>query len=376
MAEMGRKILIAPDKFKGTLSATEAAEAIEKGWLSTNPKDDITKLPISDGGEGFGTLMGQITGADRLSQTMENGTPSYWWLDDKSGTAIIESAEIIGIPKINPDGNRNPQSLDSADLGTLLKIFNQPSGKIAKKIIIGIGGSATNDAGFGMAKQLQWRFHDKAGREIENWPQLIHLKKIIKPGPDKLPLKNLPSIVVAADVQNPLLGENGCTQIFGPQKGLLEEDIPNSEAALARLAEVWESQTGKNAALLPGAGAAGGLGFGLHCFTGAAIYPGFNVFAEATGLEFKLAETDIVITGEGALDHQTSMGKGVGELAKLAQINNSKCIILAGQLNYDHELGALFNQCRALTEITSPDQAKNNTSHWLEKLSAKIAKEF
>lgn len=373
---MGRKILIAPDKFKGTLSATEAAEAIKKGWLSTNPKDDITKLPISDGGDGFGTLMGQITGADRLSHTMENGTSCYWWLDNKSGTAIIESAEIIGITKIYPDGNRNPLSVDSAGLGSLLKILNQPSGKIAENIIIGIGGSATNDAGFGMAKQLQWGFHDKQGKEIKNWPQLIHLEKIIKPRPDKLPLENLPSIVVAADVQNPLLGNNGCTQIFGPQKGLLEGDIPNAEAALARLAEVWESQTGENAAMLPGAGAAGGLGFGLHCFAGASVRSGFDVFAQATGLQSKLAKTDIVITGEGALDHQTSMGKGVGELAKLAQINNSKCIGLAGQLNHDHELGALFNQCRALTEITSPDQAKHNTAHWLEKLSAKIAKEF
>lgn len=373
---MGRKILIAPDKFKGTLSAAEAAEAIEKGWLSTNPEDDITKLPISDGGEGFGTLMGQITGADRLSHIMENGTSCYWWLDNKSGTAIIESAEIIGITKIYPDGNRNPLNVDSAGLGSLLNIFRQPSSKIAERIIIGIGGSATNDGGFGMAKQLQWEFRDEESKEIKNWPELIHLEKITKPIPDRLPLNNLPSIAVAADVQNPLLGENGCTKVFGPQKGMLERDIPKSEAALTRLAEVWESQMGDNAAILPGAGAAGGLGFGLHCFAGASINSGFKIYAEATDLKSKLAENDIVITGEGALDRQTSMGKGVGELAKLAQVNNSKCIGLAGQLDNDKKLAALFNQCHALTEITSPDQAKHNTAHWLEKLSAKIAKEF
>ncbi|MEE2714567.1 MAG: glycerate kinase [Verrucomicrobiota bacterium] len=373
---MIRKILIAPDKFKGTLSATEAAEAIERGWLSANPEDDITKLPISDGGDGFGKLMGEIIGADRLDHKMVNGTSCHWWKDNKSGTAIIESAEMIGITKIYSDGNRNPMSVDSTNLGSLLNIFRQPSRKIAERIIIGIGGSATNDGGFGMAKQLQWEFRDKEGKEIKNWPELIHLGKITKPTPDRLPLNNLPSIVVAADVQNPLLGENGCTQVFGPQKGLLERDIPNSEAALTRLAEVWESQMGENAAILPGAGAAGGLGFGLHCFAGATIRSGFKVFAEATDLKSKLAENDIVITGEGALDRQTSMGKGVGELAKLARVNNSKCIGLAGQLDNDKELAALFNQCRALTKITSREEAEHNAAHWLEKLSAEIAKEF
>ena len=258
----------------------------------------------------------------------------------------------------------------------MLNIFIQPSKKIAERIIIGIGGSATNDGGFGMAKQLHWEFRDKEGKEIKSWPKLIHLEKIIEPTPDRLPLNNLPSIVVAADVQNPLLGEDGCTQVFGPQKGLLKHDIPKAEAALTRLAEIWESQMGENAAILPGTGAAGGLGFGLHCFAGAAIHSGFEVFAEATDLKSKLEEADIVITGEGALDRQTTMGKGVGELAKLSQVNNSKCIGLAGQLDNDKELAAFFNQCRALTEITSREEAEHNAAHWLEKLSAEIAKEF
>jgi len=224
-----------------------------------------------------------------------------------------------------------------------------------------------------MAKTLGWRFLDGDDQEINHWPNLVQLKKIIKPNFSEGYLCNLKSITVAVDVQNPLIGPNGCTRIYGPQKGLSEEDLPRAEAAITRLAEVWASQTGEDVAKLPGAGAAGGLGFGLHCFAGAKIRSGFEIFSETTGLEEILQEADIVTTGEGTMDRQTVMGKGVGELAKMARVKNCRCLGLAGHLEDQLELNDHFEQCRALSEITSHKKAQQAPAQWLEKLTAETA---
>ena len=370
-----RKILIAPDKFKGTLSATEAAQAIASGWQAARPDDELIQLPISDGGEGFGSLMANaLNGTETLIPAVDsfgqNRTGPLWLTPE--GTALIESANLIGLALI-PQPQRAPLTLDSSGLGAALK---SDALTHCQHCIIGIGGSATNDAGFGAARKLGWQFSNETGQEIERWCDLTSLKTITKPKESPLWTDKLNSVTVAVDVQNPLLGPKGCTRVYGPQKGLEEEDLPRAEAALARLAEVWKSQTGEDAASLAGAGAAGGLGFGLHCFAGAKIRSGFKVFAEAVNLSEKLEGVDVVITAEGAMDRQSIMGKGVGELAKLAQINDCRCLGMAGYLDQHSGLESHFDQCHALTEITSRSEAERNAAQWLEKLSTKTARSF
>jgi len=370
-----RKILIAPDKFKGTLSATEAAKAIASGWQTARPDDELIQLPISDGGEGFGSLMAKaLNGTETLIPAVDvfgqKKTVPLWLTPE--GTALIESANLIGLALI-PQPHRAPLTLDSAGLGVALKSDTLTH---CQHCIIGIGGSATNDGGFGVARKLGWQFRNETGQEIEWWLDLTSLNTITEPKGGHLRADNLDSVTVAVDVQNPLLGPEGCTHVYGPQKGLKEEDLPRAEAALARLAEVWKSRTGEDAASLAGAGAAGGLGFGLHCFAGAKIRSGFEVFAEAVDLSAKLEEADVVITGEGAMDRQSVMGKGVGELSRLAQTNGCRCLGLAGHLDQHSGLEAHFEQCHALTEITSRSEAEQNAAHWLEKLSTEAAKNF
>jgi glycerate 2-kinase len=362
-------ILIAPDKFKGTLTAPQAAKAIARGWKAARPEDRLTQLPISDGGDGFGALMAEALGANSLTietqDASQTQTNAPCWID--SGTAIVESANILGLAMLSAK-KRRPLALDSRGLGIVLRDERFTN---CRQIIIGIGGSATNDGGFGVARELGWHFESDRGEPICDWINLVNLKKI---HPTETKLSG--EIIVAVDVQNPLLGPNGCTRVYGPQKGLREEYIPQAEAALARLAKVWDTQMGEDVASLPGAGAAGGLGFGLRCFAGAKIRSGFEIFAEASGLDALLREVDVVVTGEGAMERQTVMGKGVGELAKRARANGCRCIGLAGMVKDRPALAEVLDDCRALTDLTTATEEQVNAARWLEKLARVVGDEF
>ena len=362
-------ILIAPDKFKGTLTAPQAAKAIARGWKAARPEDRLTQLPISDGGDGFGALMAEALGANSLTIETQDAshtqTNAPCWID--SGTAIVESANILGLAMLSAK-KRRPLALDSRGLGIVLRDERFTN---CRQIIIGVGGSAINDGGFGMARELGWHFESDRGEPICDWINLVNLKKI---HPTETKLSG--EIIVAVDVQNPLLGPNGCTRVYGPQKGLREEYIPQAEAALARLAKVWDTQMGEDVASLPGAGAAGGLGFGLRCFAGAKIRSGFEIFAEASGLDALLREVDVVVTGEGAMDRQTVMGKGVGELAKRARANGCRCIGLAGMVKDRPALAEVLDDCRALTDLTTATEGQVNAARWLEKLARVVGDEF
>jgi len=361
------KILIAPDKFKGTLTAWQAAKAISRGWKTARPEDKLTQLPISDGGDGFGQLMANALHASPITIVSKDAAGnkievSIWQTNDR--VTLIESANLIGLSML-PKEQRNPFTVDSTGLGLALQ---SDAAQDSSHCYIGIGGSATNDGGFGMANALGWSFLDKDRQPISSWPDLAQLESI-KPPDIQLSFP----LTTAVDVQNPLLGPNGCTRTYGPQKGLREEDIPKAEAALTRLAEVWEAQAGEDAATLPGAGAAGGLGFGLYCFGGAEIRSGFEIYAEAAGLPAKLAEADMVVTGEGTMDRQTVMGKGVGELAKMARENDCRCLGLAGKVEDRPGLTEHMEDCRALTDLTSLVEAQSNAAQWLEKLAREAA---
>ena len=209
----------------------------------------------------------------------------------------------------------------------------------AREISIGLGGSATNDGGFGMARAIGFRFnYEEEEEEEEDVSRLVHLAKVIRP--ENL---SLPKIVAAADVRNPLLGKNGATHVFGPQKGASEDKIDILERALARLADVVEKEFGFDFRNEPGAGAAGGLGFGLMSFCGAKIRRGFEVVAEAVDLESKMKDADVVITGEGSLDRQTLEGKTPAGVARLARKLGKRVFAIVGRASEDREARDIFD---------------------------------
>ena len=367
---MPKRILIAPDKFKGTLSAPEATQAIATGWTRRRPEDELIQQPISDGGDGFGPLMAEIHEAKIHACSTVNAAgqqieANYWITRD--GTAIIESANCIGLAMLRED-QRTPSNNDSGGLGLMIR---EAAAQHCNHILIGIGGSATNDGGFGMAHALGWRFLNAALQPINHWLDLSQLERIIPPESSILP-----TITVAVDVQNPLLGPNGSTRVYGSQKGMRPEMMDDAEAALERMAEILSANIDRVDATLPGAGAAGGLGFGLHCFTRAEIQEGFQVFATAAGLESKLAQADYVITGEGAMDRQTVMGKGVGQLARLARQLHCQAIGLAGVIEDEDQLKNDFVRCEALSSFTSPQEALAQPARWLEALTYQVASEL
>ena len=367
---MAHRVLIAPDKFKGTLSAPEAAQAIATGWRQARPEDALILQPISDGGDGFGPLMAEALDGKTITCDASNaaGQPtstSYWLTADH--TAIIESANVIGLAMLEPS-QRAPFENDSTGLG---QIILHATANGAKRLVIGIGGSATNDGGFGMARALGWKFLDSTNKPITQWAALRQLRSI-----KKTLNFSLPPVTVAVDVQNPLLGPDGCTRVYGPQKGFNETDISPAEDALKTLARTWENQMGEAADQLPGAGAAGGLGFGLYCFLKADLQSGFALFARTVRLTEKLTEADIVITGEGGMDRQTVMGKGVGELAKLARQHDCRCLAFAGTVDDVTALESDFEQCRSLAEVTSSSESLTQPARWLQVLAQRTAIKF
>jgi glycerate kinase len=365
------RILIVPDKFKGSLTAHAAAAAIAAGWRKARPDDRVDALPMSDGGDGFGAVLGELMGARRKhTRTVDAAhrpLRGLWWHDETAGTAIIDSAAIIGLAML-PKKKFHPFQLDSFGLGGLMRAAAKAG---AKNAIIGVGGSATNDAGFGVARALGWRFFNKNGGELEEWWRLHELTDA-RPPARVLPWK----VTVAVDVGNPLLGPKGCSRVYGPQKGLRPQDFALAEKCLGRLASVLQKQHGIHRAKTAGAGAAGGLGFGLMAFAGAGMESGFEVFARCANLEDRIGRADLVITGEGRLDSQTCMGKGVGQIARLCRKLRVPCLALAGTILEPARARRLFTQTRALTEITDLERAQSEAARHLQQLARQTANGF
>lgn len=361
-------VLIAPDKFKGTLTAREAADAIALGWHRARPEDSLELLPISDGGDGFGEVMGELLGAKwRQIKTLDaahRSCSATWWWDPASRTAVVESARVIGLAML-PKGKFHPFELDTFGLGAMLHAAHRAG---AKQIIVGIGGSATNDGGFGMARALGWRFLDADGIAIEDWTALDRLAVVHPPA-----TRWTATITVAVDVQNPLLGARGASRVYGPQKGLRPQDFRKAECCLRRLATVLKQQHGLEAARNPGAGAAGGLGFGLMVFANAEFQSGFDLVATHSNLKARLKQADNVITGEGAIDHTTAMGKGCGEVARLCEKLRIPCIGLGGRVISSPQARRMFTQVSGLTGLTSAEEACRRPAFWLRRLAEQTA---
>ena len=366
---MALKVLIMPDKFKGTLTAPAAAEAIARGWRKARTGDLLSLLPMSDGGDGFGEVTSALLKARvqrvRTVDAAHRPCVAKWWWEPSTRTAIIESAAVIGLAMLPPK-RFQPFRLDTLGLGAVVRAAVQ---KGARRCLMGVGGSATNDGGFGVARALGWVFLDRQSEVIEGWTGLSQLARIRPPQRCHW----FSSLVVATDVQNRLLGGKGATRIYGPQKGLRPQDFALAERCLSRLARVAQAQLGRDFAREPGAGAAGGLGFGLLAFLGAELQPGFDLFARQAALERRLRTADLVVTGEGAIDGSTLMGKGVGQIARRCRQLKIPCIALAGRVSAGLGRRAFFTQAHALTELTTVGQAKARPVYWLERLAQQVA---
>jgi len=378
------KILIVPDKFKGTLTASAAAAAIARGWRKVRPHDAIECLPMSDGGDGFGEVMGRLLHAKiqkvNTVDAAHRSCQAHWWWEPKTKTAVIESANIIGLAQLPPE-KFHPFELDTFGLGAVIRAA---AGKGAKRCIVGIGGSATNDGGFGMARALGWKFWDRDDKPIERWTELYQLARISAPRRRRW----FTELIVAVDVQNPLLGIHGATRVYGPQKGLRPSEIREAERNLRSLAKVvTQNQLGvppsggpdrlkPELRTFPGAGAAGGLGFGLIVFLDARVEPGFDLFARFARLNEKFRAADLVITGEGLIDESTFMGKGVGEIARRSRKEKIPCIAFAGNIPARAETNRIFVEARSLTEVTTVEKAKSNPTVWLERVALRTAKDW
>jgi glycerate kinase len=369
-------VLIVPDKFKGTLTARAAAELIACGWREARPHDRLDLLPMSDGGDGFGDVLSGLLDVDE--RTVCTVDPAHapldakWWWDPGTKTAIIESAKIIGLALLPPK-KFHPFDLDTFGLGAALQ---EAAAMGARHCLMGIGGSATNDGGFGVARALGWQFLDARGQPLERWRQLVSLQRISPPAP-----QDLPGLLVAVDVRNPLLGPAGATRIYGPQKGLRPEDFEHAESCLRQLAEVVKKDLRLDAAAEAGAGAAGGLGFGLRCFFHARFEPGFDIFARYARLKERIQAAQLVITGEGAIDASTLMGKGVGEIARLCREARVPCLGLAGTFRGSELTGQprepCFTQVFGMSpHLTTPELAMRDPQFWLPRLSAEVARKW
>jgi glycerate kinase len=331
------RILVAPDKFKGSLDARAVAENIAIGLRDILPDAVITTLPVADGGEGTASAISQARGGEEISCPAHDAVGrdsevKYFWLADP-GTAVMEMSAAAGLWRIAPE-ERDLLRADTFGVGEMIK---DALGRGAKEILIGLGGSATNDGGFGMAQALGFRFLANE-HEVETPAELVNLARIQKPAqPTAI------TIVAAVDVRNRLLGSRGATRTFGPQKGGTTEQIEILEAALKRLADVVTSDLGCDFRDRPGAGAAGGLGFGLMTFCGATIKSGFDVVAEFIGLKAAIAEADVVITGEGRLDDQSLEGKAPAGVARLAKEAGKRVFAVAGSVGGAPAVRALFD---------------------------------
>jgi glycerate kinase len=364
------RILIAPDKFKGVLSAREVAEAIATG-LGENLSDArIDIVPMADGGEGTAEVIGDALGAtwitckahDPLGREIE---ARYGWIE-KNKIAVMEMSEAAGMRRLTPN-ELNPEIATTFGVG---EIISDSAKRGAQEIIIGLGGSATNDGGLGMARALGVRFLGE--REVDKPLDLIGLQRIEKP--KKL---ELPKMIAAVDVKNPLLGPNGATRVFGPQKGAPPEQLDKLERALARLADVVAQQFGFDYRNEPGAGAAGGLGFGLMTFCGAKIRQGFDVVAETVGLESKMKDVDVVITGEGSLDRQTLEGKTPAGVARLARKLGKRVFAFVGRAAEDRQVREMFDGVYQNARAGMNDEENMKQAGELLRDNARqLAKEF
>jgi glycerate kinase len=366
------KIVVAPDSFKGSLTALEVSDAIEKGIREVFPEAEIIKIPMADGGDGTVECLVNATGGKILEEKVIGPLGNEIWafygiLGDRK-TAIVEMAAASGLTLV-PEGKRNPLITTTYGTGQLIKAaLNQG----CRKMIIGIGGSATNDGGAGMVQALGTKLLDKDGEEIGFGGG--ELKKIVKIDISCMD-KRLSDIkvLVASDVNNPLCGPQGASRIYGPQKGATPEIIEELDESLAYFAELIKRDLHKDIKDIPGAGAAGGLGASLIAFLNAELRPGIEIMIEAVKLEQAIKDADLVITGEGKIDSQTIYGKAPIGVAKIAKKYNVPVVAVAAIIEEDSRIFQSYG-IDTLIKVSEPPMRLSEIKTkkiWLIKKSIK-----
>ncbi|MFP4640398.1 MAG: glycerate kinase [Guyparkeria sp.] len=361
-------VVLCPDSFKGSLEADAVAAAMARGVHAARPTAQIRALPMADGGEGTAELITHTLGWEWHLTDVHGPTGTHltagWGFDAANRRAVIDVASACGLDRV-PLERRDPWQLDSRGVGELMRAAIDAG---AMHLLVGLGGSGTVDGGAGMLRALGMRFLDRNGDPLPSTPAgLIGLDRVDVSGLDAR-LADV-DITVLNDVDNPLTGPQGAAAVFGPQKGLATEDIEAMDAHLARLADVIDA-AGR---LLrppgtPGAGAAGGLGFALACVLGGHSRMGAAYLAELIGLDEAIASADLVITGEGRIDGQTSRGKVVAEVVDRARRLGVPVVAVAGAIACsDAELSSLgLADARALVDGTvGVDEALAEPARWV-----------
>ena len=373
------RILLAPDSFKEAASAEAIAQAMARGIKRGDPQAECRLLPLSDGGEGLTHALVHATGGTLHDvETVDAvGRPiiaQFGFLGNKhtSRTAVVELASASGLEQVSP-ADRDPMAASTFGTGLLIRAAIDAG---ADRIVLGLGGSATTDGGTGLARVLGFRFLDTAGHDIPlGGGSLVDLERI---DDSEVPdfVKNVP-IVLACDVTNPLCGPNGCSAVYGPQKGASREDIVNMDRWMQAYAVLTARQFPHADPTVPGTGAAGGLGFAFLSYMNAVLEPGASIVLEETSLESFIQDSDIVITGEGRLDGQTAMGKAPIAVARLAKKYGKPVFAFSGcvtpdaiQCN-DAGIDAFFPILRSicsLEEAMEPASARKNLSDTVEQV--------
>lgn len=350
-------IILAPDSFKGSLSADQACAAMRAGVLRAVPEAEVLSVPMADGGEGTaealvaatGGCMRQVQAAGPLGERI---TGQFGLLGD-GRTAVLEMACVSGLPLV-PNDKRNPLHTTTFGTGELIAAALDALAKEGhpgpKKLLIGIGGSATTDCGAGMAQALGVQFYDAAGREIAEPMTGSLLARV-----SRISLANLNSrvadchIEVACDVDNPLLGPRGCSAVYGPQKGATPEIVAELETNLSHFITLVEQTIGRAIHDTPGAGAAGGLGAGLMAFLGAELRGGIQIVLDASRFAEKVRGADLVLTGEGQIDSQTAYGKTISGVARASKAAGVPVVAIVGNIGsgvdnlYDLGVTSMFS---------------------------------
>ncbi|KJV42951.1 glycerate kinase [Acinetobacter indicus] len=378
---MPLRFVIAPDSFKESLSAVQAAQAMQRGILRQFPDAICRLVPLADGGEGTVDALLNACAGQKVSCRVRGPLPqqqveSYFALIDDGKTAVIEMAKANGIHLI-PLAQRNPALTSTYGTGEMIR---QALDLGVSKIVIGLGGSVTNDAGSGMAQALGVKFLDQAGLEVQ--PCGGNLKQICEIDLSALDARLATTeILIASDVNNPLCGEHGASAIFGPQKGATPELVKILDQNLGYFANLVEATLGVNVQHQAGAGAAGGLGFGLLAFARAKIQSGVELLIQQTGLTEKITQADVVLTGEGKIDRQTFMGKTPFGVAQVAKSLNKPVYAFAGMIGEDIEplLEAGLTQIIGinLPDISVEDairNAENNLTDSVENVMRSLKK--
>ena len=362
------KIILAPDSFKENLTSLQVAAALEKGIKRVLPKANCVKVPMADGGEGTVQSLVDATGGKFVRKNVtgpagKKVSARYGMLADGE-TAVIEMAEASGLPQVSGK-EKNPLTTTTYGTGELML---DAAKRGAKRIIIGIGGSATNDGGVGMAQALGVRFLNNLGKEITELGAGGMINKIASIDMKDLnPLIKKTKIIVACDVNNPLCGKSGASAVFGPQKGATPAMVKTLDSNLKHLASIIKKDLKKDVLKVKGAGAAGGLGAGLLAFAKAKMKSGVDIVIEATNLHRHLKGADLVITGEGRVDFQTAFGKTPSGVAKAARKHRIATIAIGGGITDDangvfkHGIEGLESACAR--DMSLEEAIANSKAH-------------